>query len=113
MQIPAHLGYGDSGAPPTIPGGATLVFETVGVHCEDLLRHVLLGICQCLPAVGRCMLAAVTQGTAPIKGQYIACVTGSCTSRAPTLGVPRSAHVWAPAPAAATLAHVQELVKIK
>eukprot|EP00197_Chlamydomonas_leiostraca_P002673 CAMPEP_0202857032 /NCGR_PEP_ID=MMETSP1391-20130828/124_1 /ASSEMBLY_ACC=CAM_ASM_000867 /TAXON_ID=1034604 /ORGANISM="Chlamydomonas leiostraca, Strain SAG 11-49" /LENGTH=134 /DNA_ID=CAMNT_0049535779 /DNA_START=61 /DNA_END=465 /DNA_ORIENTATION=- len=28
LKIPPHLGYGDSGAPPTIPGGATLVFET-------------------------------------------------------------------------------------
>ncbi len=25
--IPARLGYGDSGAPPDIPGGATLVFQ--------------------------------------------------------------------------------------
>ncbi len=29
LKIPPHLGYGDSGAPPTIPGGATLVFDTV------------------------------------------------------------------------------------
>ncbi|KAJ9529509.1 hypothetical protein QJQ45_013862, partial [Haematococcus lacustris] len=28
LRIPSHLGYGDSGAPPTIPGGATLVFDT-------------------------------------------------------------------------------------
>lgn len=28
LKIPAKLGYGDSGAPPKIPGGATLIFET-------------------------------------------------------------------------------------
>lgn len=27
LVIPPELGYGDQGAPPTIPGGATLVFE--------------------------------------------------------------------------------------
>lgn len=27
LVIPAELGYGDQGAPPTIPGGATLVFD--------------------------------------------------------------------------------------
>jgi len=27
LVIPSELGYGDSGAPPKIPGGATLVFE--------------------------------------------------------------------------------------
>ncbi|CAB4020000.1 Peptidyl-prolyl cis-trans isomerase FKBP2 [Paramuricea clavata] len=27
LVIPPSLGYGDSGAPPKIPGGATLVFE--------------------------------------------------------------------------------------
>lgn len=27
LTIPAHLGYGDAGSPPKIPGGATLVFE--------------------------------------------------------------------------------------
>lgn len=28
LKIPAKLGYGDNGAPPKIPGGATLIFET-------------------------------------------------------------------------------------
>ncbi|CAK0785810.1 hypothetical protein CVIRNUC_009021 [Coccomyxa viridis] len=28
LKIPASLGYGESGSPPTIPGGATLIFET-------------------------------------------------------------------------------------
>lgn len=27
VVIPAHLGYGARGAPPDIPGGATLVFD--------------------------------------------------------------------------------------
>lgn len=27
LTIPANLGYGDQGRPPTIPGGATLIFE--------------------------------------------------------------------------------------
>ncbi|KAL6217792.1 PREDICTED: peptidyl-prolyl cis-trans isomerase FKBP15-1 [Fragaria vesca subsp. vesca] len=28
LKIPAHMGYGDQGSPPTIPGGATLIFDT-------------------------------------------------------------------------------------
>ena len=28
LKIPAKLGYGANGAPPKIPGGATLIFET-------------------------------------------------------------------------------------
>ncbi|KAL8588892.1 FK506-binding protein 2A [Nucella lapillus] len=32
LVIPSDMGYGDSGAPPKIPGGATLVFEV------DLLK---------------------------------------------------------------------------
>jgi hypothetical protein len=41
LTIPSDLAYGDHGIPPTIPGGATLVFETelvdiVGVKQESL-----------------------------------------------------------------------------
>lgn len=34
LEIPAHLGYGDRGAPPVIAPGETLVFvcDLVGVH---------------------------------------------------------------------------------
>ncbi|KAL0027201.1 hypothetical protein WJX77_002928 [Trebouxia sp. C0004] len=28
LRIPSHLGYGDHGSPPKIPGGSTLVFDT-------------------------------------------------------------------------------------
>ncbi|KAI3964202.1 hypothetical protein MKW92_040099 [Papaver armeniacum] len=28
LKIPAKLGYGAQGSPPTIPGGATVIFET-------------------------------------------------------------------------------------
>ncbi|KAM0821943.1 hypothetical protein ACQ4PT_071838 [Festuca glaucescens] len=28
LKIPSKLGYGESGSPPTIPGGATLIFDT-------------------------------------------------------------------------------------
>jgi len=28
LKIPSHMGYGEHGSPPTIPGGATLIFET-------------------------------------------------------------------------------------
>ena len=34
MQIPPALGYGDAGAPPNIPGGSTLIFETELVKIE-------------------------------------------------------------------------------
>ncbi|GFR45756.1 hypothetical protein Agub_g7171 [Astrephomene gubernaculifera] len=27
LKIPSHMGYGDSGSPPKIPGGATLIFD--------------------------------------------------------------------------------------
>ncbi|OWM62761.1 FK506-binding protein 2-like [Punica granatum] len=38
LKIPAKLGYGAQGSPPTIPGGATLVFDTelVGVNGKTL-----------------------------------------------------------------------------
>ncbi|XP_024981743.1 peptidyl-prolyl cis-trans isomerase FKBP15-1-like [Cynara cardunculus var. scolymus] len=28
LKIPAKMGYGEQGSPPTIPGGATLIFDT-------------------------------------------------------------------------------------
>ncbi|KAL9235627.1 hypothetical protein vseg_010371 [Gypsophila vaccaria] len=28
LKIPSNLGYGEYGSPPTIPGGATLIFDT-------------------------------------------------------------------------------------
>ncbi|CAI5497528.1 unnamed protein product [Closterium sp. Naga37s-1] len=42
LKIPAHMGYGESGSPPKIPGGATLIFETelveiVGAKPDDEL----------------------------------------------------------------------------
>eukprot|EP00475_Leptophrys_vorax_P019707 TRINITY_DN27006_c0_g1_i1.p1 TRINITY_DN27006_c0_g1~~TRINITY_DN27006_c0_g1_i1.p1 ORF type:complete len:154 (+),score=25.81 TRINITY_DN27006_c0_g1_i1:81-542(+) len=40
LKIPPQMGYGESGSPPAIPGGATLIFETelveiVGADKED------------------------------------------------------------------------------
>ncbi|KAI8466869.1 MAG: hypothetical protein J3K34DRAFT_432270 [Monoraphidium minutum] len=34
LKIPPHLGYGDAGAGPTIPGKATLIFDTELVKIE-------------------------------------------------------------------------------
>ncbi|KAL6506525.1 FK506-binding protein 15 [Orobanche gracilis] len=38
LKIPSKLGYGEQGSPPTIRGGATLVFDTelVGVNGKTL-----------------------------------------------------------------------------
>eukprot|EP01112_Ceratiomyxa_fruticulosa_P007057 TRINITY_DN1818_c0_g1_i2.p1 TRINITY_DN1818_c0_g1~~TRINITY_DN1818_c0_g1_i2.p1 ORF type:complete len:139 (-),score=34.95 TRINITY_DN1818_c0_g1_i2:68-484(-) len=34
LKIPSDLGYGDRGHPPTIPGGATLIFDTELIAIE-------------------------------------------------------------------------------
>ncbi|KAG2441192.1 hypothetical protein HYH02_010036 [Chlamydomonas schloesseri] len=34
LKIPSHMGYGDSGSPPKIPGGATLIFDVELIKIE-------------------------------------------------------------------------------
>ena len=34
LKIPPHLGYGEAGAGGSIPGGATLIFDTELVKIE-------------------------------------------------------------------------------
>eukprot|EP00455_Lapot_gusevi_P007720 TRINITY_DN132_c0_g1_i1.p1 TRINITY_DN132_c0_g1~~TRINITY_DN132_c0_g1_i1.p1 ORF type:complete len:136 (-),score=55.21 TRINITY_DN132_c0_g1_i1:62-469(-) len=35
LKIPSHLGYGEHGSPPKIPGGATLIFTTELIAIEN------------------------------------------------------------------------------
>ncbi|CAI7797611.1 unnamed protein product, partial [Closterium sp. NIES-54] len=39
LKIPPHMGYGENGSPPKIPGGATLIFETELVDIVDVTEE--------------------------------------------------------------------------
>ena len=43
LAIPPALGYGNRGAPPTIPGGAVLKFELELLKVQDPSPFVVLG----------------------------------------------------------------------
>ncbi|CAI5536971.1 unnamed protein product, partial [Closterium sp. Naga37s-1] len=42
LKIPPHMGYGENGSPPKIPGGATLIFETELVDIVDVQEEEVM-----------------------------------------------------------------------